>query len=224
MAILLDRDKLGNAHPTFLPLLWNLQKTLRQAAIAILEIGSASSQIHIFDLQQLPSVSYKKTELRLYQMLLHNAPETPLTETIISSIQSGRCFACHTPPQPTACVVPYGFPANPLIYRPQSYHNHLADPKNSQKGIGATWLPGDVLAVAEGRWLWDIAFPYDNSNEKQNEIIAATSAPSQQPVLASTTNVARLEFNHPKDHARMPPFCNPPPVDPNKWDAFLNRL
>lgn len=225
MATLLNSQNIVNQQQFFLKSLMALQKFLRQAAIAILEIGKQSAQIHIINLRYKTKDWYHKvTQLQLYQMKMLPGPhQGSPTKDVIQSIVNGRCFAGNIRSSPNDCVVPYGLPKNELINKTASYHRHLAVTKNHKRGIGATWLPGDVLAVAEGRWFWDIAFPYDNSQEKQNEI-ANHSPQSQLQVLASATDVRILELKNPPDCLHTPPFCHPLPADRNNWDAFLNSL
>jgi hypothetical protein len=225
MATLLNSQNIVNQQQFFLKSLRALQIFLRQAAIAILEIGKQSAQMHIINLRgQKKGWFHKKTLLRLHQMTLPSGPQQQSpTKTVIESIVNGRCFTGNTRSSPSDCVVPYGLPMKPLINRPESYHKHLADGNNRDKGIGATWLPGDVLAVAEGRWLWDIAFPYNNRNENQNEIIHVPPSLSLQQVLATKTVVRTLVFKA-QARATTPPFCHPTPVNPTNWDQFLTDL
>jgi hypothetical protein len=228
MAVRLNTVKVENDSPSFLSGLKELQKQLGQETIAIFEIGRSIVKLHILNLLSQPP-THTKAAMRIYHIINTATKQTSNPHAaIIDSIITGRCFAHQLlSTRPTSnCVVPYATHIPPLIKRAQAYHNHLSDTTNKDRGIGSTWLPGGILAVAEGRWVWDIAFPFNNQSEHQNSLIRIDES-KQLHLLSSTTSGQPLEIEPaPGRNTLQPPLCQDPDqaIAAQNWSTLLGGL
>jgi hypothetical protein len=222
MAVRLDPSKVNSDALNFFNTVRKLQNSLSQETIAIFEISESHATLHILNLK-ISDPKHSRVAMRIYALA-----DNITASAIIESIISGRCFASEISSGriATDCVVPYASHTPPLINRAQAYHDHLADPANTHKGIGGTWLPGGILAVAEGRWVWDIAFPFNNQNERQNSLININQS-VQLHLLSSTTSGQPMEIECvPGRNTVQPPLCPQPNQElaAQSWSTLLGEL